>query len=84
MRRKYAQLRVDERCRIERWRAAKVSPTEMARVLGRHRSTIFRELKRNHFQNHDFPKVAGYFAMAAHRQTAKSQSASSPSLVNTI
>lgn len=49
MGRKYAQLRVDERRRIERWRAAKVSPTEMARVLGRYRSTIFRELQRNHF-----------------------------------
>ena len=42
---RYAQLSIEERRRIERWRAAKVSPTEMARVLGRHRSTIFRELR---------------------------------------
>ncbi|WP_299846127.1 helix-turn-helix domain-containing protein, partial [uncultured Jannaschia sp.] len=70
MRRKYAQLRVDERRRIERWRAAKVSPTEMARVLGRHRSTIFRELRRNHFVDRCMPKVAGYFAMASQLQTA--------------
>ncbi len=70
MRRKYAQLRVDERRRIERWQAAKVSPTEMARVLGRHRSTIFRELRRNHFVDRCMPKVAGYFAMAAQLQTA--------------
>jgi IS30 family transposase len=33
--------------------------------LGRHRSTIFRELRRNHFQDRDFPKVVGYFAMAS-------------------
>jgi IS30 family transposase len=67
---RYAQLSVDERRKIERWRAAKISPDEMARVLGRHRSTIFRELRRNHFQDRDFPKVVGYFAMAAQLQTA--------------
>ena len=66
----YAQLSIEERRRIERWRAAKVSPTEMARVLGRHRSTIFRELQRNHFVDRCMPKVVGYFAMAAQLQTA--------------
>lgn len=66
----YTQLSVDERRRIERWRAARVSPTEMARVLGRHRSTIFRELTRNHFVDRDMPKVVGYFAMAAQLQTS--------------
>ena len=67
---RYRQLSVEERWKIERWKAAKISPDEMARVLGRHRSTIFRELRRNHFQDRDFPKVVGYFAMAAQRQTA--------------
>ena len=66
----YVQLSVEERRKIERWRLAKISPGEMARVLGRHRSTIFRELRRNHIQDRDFPKVLGDFAMAAHRQTA--------------
>ena len=41
----------------------------MARVLGRHRSTIFRELTRNHFIDRDMPKVVGYFVMAAQLQT---------------
>lgn len=70
MGRSYMQLSVGERRRIERWRAARVSPTEMARVLGRHRSTIFRELRRNHFVDRDMPKVVGYFAMAAQLQMA--------------
>ena len=70
MGRRYVQLGVEERRRIERWRAAKVSPDEMARVLGRHRSTIFRELQRNHFVDRSMPKVVGYFAMAAQLQTA--------------
>jgi IS30 family transposase len=42
----------------------------MARVPGRHRSPTFRELRRNHFQNRDSPKVVGYFALAARRQIA--------------
>lgn len=67
---RYDQLSVDDRRKIERWRAARVSPTEMARVLGRHRSTIFRELRRNHFVDRSMPKVVGYFAMAAQLRTA--------------
>ena len=46
---KYTQLSLEERRKIERWRHAKVPVNEMARVLKRHRSTIFRELRRNHF-----------------------------------
>ena len=45
----YSQLSITERRKIERWRHAKVPVDEMARVLKRCRSTIFRELKRNFF-----------------------------------
>ena len=65
MGRVYAQLTLEERRKIERWRHARVSVNEMARVLRRHRSTIFRELRRNHFQDPCMPKVVSYFAMAA-------------------
>jgi len=66
---RYAQLSLEERRKIERWRHAKVSVNEMARVLKRHRSTIFRELKRNHFFDAELPKVVGYFGVAAHSMT---------------
>lgn len=46
MRRVYAQLTLEESRKIERWRHPKVSVNEMARVLQRHRSTLFRELRR--------------------------------------
>ena len=65
----YSQLSVEERKKIERWRQAKVSVNEMARVLNRHRSTIFREIRRNHFYDADMPTVRGYFALAAQIRT---------------
>ena len=41
------RLSSDERARIEAMRAAGVSVEETARRLGRHRSTVYRELVRN-------------------------------------
>lgn len=66
----YGQLSITERRKIERWRHAKVPVDEMARVLKRCRSTIFRELKRNHFSNECMPKCDGYYGAAAQLMTA--------------
>ena len=66
----YAQQTLEERRKIERWRHVRVSVNEMVRVLRRHRSTIFRELRRNHLQDPCMPKVVGYFAMAARLRTS--------------
>lgn len=66
----YKQLSITERRRIERWRNAKVPVDEMARVLKRCRSTIFRELKRNHFSDESMPKCDGYYGAAAQLMTA--------------
>lgn len=66
----YTQLSLEERRRIERWRHAKVPVNEMARVLKRCRSTIFRELKRNHFSDPDLPKCEGYYGAAAQLMAA--------------
>jgi len=65
----YSQLSIGERKKIERWRQAKVSVEVLSRVLKRRRSTIFREIRRNHFHEADMPKVRGYFAMAAQIRT---------------
>jgi len=42
----------------------------MARVLKRCRSTIFRELKRNHFSDESMPGCDGYYGAAAHMMQA--------------
>ena len=62
----YSQLSITER----RWRHAKVPVDEMARVLKRCRSTIFRELKRNHFSDKSMPKHDGYYGAAAQLMSA--------------
>lgn len=43
----YTQLTKEERYTIAKMRANRMSNPEIARILGRHRSTIYREVKRN-------------------------------------
>lgn len=63
---RFTQLSLQERRRIEDWWLAKVPVAEMARVLKRHKSTIFREIKRNFWADDVFPKkYEGYFGMQA-------------------
>lgn len=65
MRRTYSQIDMDERRRIARWRAAGLSVTVIAEKLGRHRSTIFRELSRNAFDDVQMPELSGYYCVTA-------------------
>ena len=64
-RRTYSQITLDERRKIERWHAAKISVDVIAEKLGRHRSTIFRELKRNRFDDPEMLELAGYYGPIA-------------------
>jgi len=61
----YKQLSLEERRKIEKWRAAKISVDVIAERLGRDRSTIFRELRRNHYKDSELPDVVGYFGVVA-------------------
>lgn len=63
--RPYKQLSLEERRKIEILRAAKASVDVIAERLGRDRSTIFRELRRNHFTDAEMQKVVGYFGVVA-------------------
>lgn len=71
----YSQLSLSERRRIENWWHAKVPVAEMARVLKRHKSTIFREIKCNFWSDNSLPrKYAGYFGSAANLHSQKRRS----------
>jgi len=59
---KYHQLTQEERYRITAYRMAGYSQKEIAQLLGRHRSTIYRELKRN-----ATPHDGDYRAEKAHK-----------------
>ncbi|RZS76903.1 homeodomain-containing protein [Phyllobacterium myrsinacearum] len=61
----YSQITLDERRKIERWRAAKISVDIIAEKLGRHRSTISSELKRNTFDDPEMRELTGYYGLVA-------------------
>ena len=61
----YCQLDLFERRKLERYYAAGLSVARIAEHLGRHRSTIFRELKRNFFHSRESRKESDYFCIIA-------------------
>ena len=67
----YLHLDLEERRKIARWHEAKVPATEIAARLGRHRSTIFRELSRNRFVDAELRYLSGYYALNAQNLAAE-------------
>ncbi len=65
MKRTYSQIDMDERREIARWRMAGIGVEVIAEKLGRHRSTIFRELRRNTFEDQQMPDLNGYYCVRA-------------------
>ncbi|MBV1692228.1 IS30 family transposase [Novosphingobium sp. G106] len=62
----YRQLRLPEREALFRMKAAKLPVRKIAAELGRHPSTIYRELRRNYFFDED-AYFRGYFPSVAHK-----------------
>ena len=60
----YSHLTLEERCRLRGLMEMGLSKTEMARRLGRHRSTIYREFGRNRNTAGYRPDGAGRLAWA--------------------
>lgn len=65
----YSHIDLDERRQIARWRTAKLSVDIIAEKLGRHRSTIFRELKRNRFNDDEIADLSGYYCTVADQKS---------------
>lgn len=70
MNKNYQHLNLDERRTIYKLLELGHSKTEIANQLGRHRSTIFREVQRNTFYHED-PFVRGYFHVNAQEFSAQ-------------
>ena len=67
----YLQLSFEERIKIAKWREAKMPIPEIADRLSRAPSTIYRDLKRNHFDGGGLPELAGYYALNAQTMSEK-------------
>jgi IS30 family transposase len=63
----HTELGLRERRTIEDMLNAKISVDKIAAEIGRHSSTVFREIKRNKFVDDELPKLNGYYGMSAQR-----------------
>lgn len=72
---RYSHLDLAERRQIANLVEAKVAIAEIARRLGRHRSTIHREISRNfyhiNFRDRWGQEYSGYYAVAGHQMAAR-------------
>lgn len=66
MPRSYTHLTLAERRKLAQCRLAGISVAEIADLLGRDRTTIYREIKRNTYRDEEQPQLNGYHAVAAH------------------
>lgn len=53
----YPHLSLEERRKLAKWREAKIQVPEIADRLGRAPSTIYRELKRNYYDDKELPDL---------------------------
>ena len=63
----HTELDLRERRAIEDMLHAKVPVNEIAAAIGRHRSTVYREIKRNGFEDDELPELNGYYGVTAQR-----------------
>lgn len=61
----YPDLSLEERRKIDKWREAKMAIPEIANRLERAPSTIYRELKRNFYDDKELPELNGHYALNA-------------------
>lgn len=63
----HTELDLRERRLIEDMLVAKVPVSKIAAEIGRHRSTIYREIKRNSYSDEELPYLDGYYGINAQR-----------------
>lgn len=63
----HTELSLRERRAIEDMLNAKIPVCKIASEIGRHRATVYREIKRNRYIDEELPKLNGYYGMNAQR-----------------
>ncbi|PZX09633.1 IS30 family transposase [Palleronia aestuarii] len=63
----HTELDLRERREIEDLLNAPVSIAKIAAQIGGHRSTVYREIKRNRFEDTELPYLIGYYGMSVRR-----------------
>lgn len=66
----HTELDLRERRAIEDMPKAKVPVSQIAVEIGRHRSTVYREIKRNFYTDDQIPDLNGYYGMVAQREAS--------------
>ncbi|WP_150121151.1 helix-turn-helix domain-containing protein, partial [Sulfitobacter sp. HI0076] len=64
----HTELDLRERRIIEDMLRAKFSINKIAAELGRHRSTVYRDIKRNFYIDGEMPNLSGYYCVIAQRK----------------
>ncbi|MGA9658428.1 MAG: IS30 family transposase [Asticcacaulis sp.] len=67
----YNHLTKDERQTIYKLLDRKIPLTQIAKMLGRHHSTLYREIRRNYFHDRDYPQWSGWFPWNAAERARK-------------
>ena len=64
----HKEIDLHERRQIEQLLNAKATIAQIAVILGRHRSSVYREIKRNRFEDEELPVLNGYYGMTAQQK----------------
>ena len=67
----YRQLDDAERQTIYKLLGRKIPLTQIAKIVGRHHSTLYRELRRNYFHDREYPQYSGWFSRNATERARK-------------
>lgn len=67
----HTELDLRERRAIEDMLNAKVPVSRIAVEIDRHRSTVYREIRRNRFTDEELPYLNGYYGMVAQRNASE-------------
>ena len=63
----HTELNLRERRTIEDMLNAKMSAREIATEIGRHVSTVYRDIKRNGYTDEELPELNGYYGIVAQK-----------------